>query len=210
MLGLPIAFSCNKKSDNLLNTEKKQNLSEVIKAKYGFEMLKGSDNLFLYQKGNEKIEVQILDKDNFRILKYVDNKAIEMMKVKGSYNQKSEILEITKVDKYLIKNGGIPALNKNNIALVSSSNYNLYGKSNIDAYDNSIFTDTLTLDTNLIDTLVTSQPLEAMVKICQREGREGLTDCYKREVNELCRDFWGCASLTQPGVHYLILALCSC
>ena len=48
-------------------------------------------------------------------------------------------------------------------------------------------------------------------KLCQREGSEGTKDCYKREADEFCDGFIGFAALvTNPGVHLLILALCSC
>lgn len=46
---------------------------------------------------------------------------------------------------------------------------------------------------------------------CQREGQEGTSGCYKREADEFCDGFIGCAVLaTNPQVHLLILAVCSC
>jgi hypothetical protein len=50
----------------------------------------------------------------------------------------------------------------------------------------------------------------AAPSLCQREKGEKLSDCYKREVDEFCDGFIGCAALTQISVHILILALCSC
>lgn len=45
---------------------------------------------------------------------------------------------------------------------------------------------------------------------CQREGNEGTSQCYKREVDEFCDGFIGCLALTNPQVHALILGLCTC
>lgn len=47
--------------------------------------------------------------------------------------------------------------------------------------------------------------------LCQREGNESTSDCYKREVDEFCDNFVNCFVLVvNPQVHLLILALCTC
>ena len=49
------------------------------------------------------------------------------------------------------------------------------------------------------------------VSFCLRKSGEGTKECYKREVDEFCDGFIGCAALvTNPTIHLLILAMCSC
>lgn len=47
--------------------------------------------------------------------------------------------------------------------------------------------------------------------LCQAQGNESVSGCYHREVDEFCDGFFGCAAIaTSPGVHLLILGMCSC
>ena len=47
-------------------------------------------------------------------------------------------------------------------------------------------------------------------KFCQREGTEGFSDCYKREVDEFCDGVIGCLALLHWGSHLVIASACSC
>jgi len=65
---------------------------------------------------------------------------------------------------------------------------------------------------------IVTQPLDPFdpaiprkVSVCLRKAGEGTKQCYKREVDDFCDGFFGCAALaTHPEIHLLILAMCSC
>lgn len=46
--------------------------------------------------------------------------------------------------------------------------------------------------------------------ICDKENRESFSDCYARQVDEVCDGWLGCASLAFPATHTVIAASCSC
>lgn len=215
-----ILFSCAKNSQT-------KNAGETESAQKST-----SANSHILQRSDEELRAFLTDRyslDEYWLDRPLEQKTIEVLYQKSdreipipidSLNFDSTKIFVSPARQFRIY--GIPYLSDRKKFLVIKENLevgtiarHLIVDINLDENGNgSVETDTDKFDFNEFSLQIeyNGSGLEPMAaSICQRATGENTSQCYKREVDEFCTDFWSCAALaTNPQIHLLILALCTC